>query len=218
MVSTSDIYNMFRRIVSEHYRIPSDNEIHVHEIVQCMRKSYYERKYGSSDYNHLSDKKCVILGLGLLTHEKLEELFSQMFNAKCEKTYEREVKVNGLTFKVIGTVDVIYDHTLIDLKTVNKIPDEPYDHHYLQLQMYMWLTGLHEAYIVYICKRDGTVKIYQVIRSDKVIKQLMERLHYYATCVSSDIVPKAEHSYLCKYCEYSLECNLSDIKELKKRR
>ena len=61
MVSTSDIYNMFRQIVSEHYRIPSDNEIHVHEIVQCMRKSYYERKYGSSDYNHLSDKKLSLI-------------------------------------------------------------------------------------------------------------------------------------------------------------
>jgi len=218
MVKTRDIYNMFRRILAEHFRMPKPNEVHVHEIVQCMRKSYYERKYGSSDYSHLSDKKCVILGLGLLTHVKLEELFSQMFNAECEKELRRKVKVNGLIYEVIGTIDILYDNTLIDLKTVNKIPDEPYKHHYLQLQMYMWLANLHKSYIIYICKRDGTIEIFDIIRNERAITHMLERLHYYITCVSADVTPRAEKSYLCNYCEYLLDCGLTNDARKKRRR
>jgi len=218
MVSTKDIYNMFRRILSEHYRMPRPHEIHVHEVVQCMRKSYYERKYGSSDFRHLSDTKCVILGLGLLTHEKLEELFAQTFNAQCEKVVMRDIIVNGIKYKVVGTIDILYDTTLIDLKTVNKIPDRPYSHHYYQLQLYMWLTDLYKSYIVYISKRRGTIRIYEVIRDNKVIDQLIERIHYYIACISSDTIPKREKSYLCNYCEYSLNCELDITPEKKKKR
>jgi len=216
VVRPSDIYKMFRQILKETYREYKPNEIHVHEIVQCLRKSYYQRKYYSSEYTHLSDTKCVILGLGILVHRAIEELFSQMLGSTSEKVYEKVITVNGVEYKLVGTVDIAFDDTIVDIKTVNKIPDRPYDHHYYQLQLYMYLTGVHKAYVVYICKKDGRVKVFDIIRDQRTIDLLLERFSYYAVCLSSDTVPRAEESYLCRYCEYSLKCFSNNLKKVRK--
>jgi len=214
MVKASDIYKMFRNIVAEHYRVPSKNEIHVHEIVQCLRKSYYERKYGSSDFNHLSDTKCVILGLGLITHDALEALFMEYFKADVEVPFELEFRVRDKLFKLVGTVDVALADAIVDLKTVNKIPDRPYDHHYDQVQLYMYLSDAPIAYIVYICKKDGRVKVFQVTRDENRISHLLNRAYDYAIYLIEDKVPPAEPNVLCKYCEYSLKCFSNSVKEV----
>jgi len=171
-----------------------------------MRKSYYERKYYSERLQHLSDTKCVILGLGIAVHESLERIFSNVFKTQSEKVFKKRIHVNGIGVDIVGTIDLYADGTVMDIKTVNKIPDEPYLHHYLQLQAYMWLTDTYVSYIIYICKRDGKVKIFTINRDERAISQLLERAHYYYTCISSGIKPRPEKSYLCRYCEYAFEC------------
>ena len=204
--SNKDIYNCFRQLLRKHFREYKPDEIHVHEIVQCMRKSWYERKYYSERLQHLSDTKCVILGLGIAVHESLEKIFSNVFKTQGEKAFKRRVYINGIAVDIVGTIDLYRDDMIMDIKTVNKIPDEPYLHHYLQMQAYMWLTDMDTAYIIYICKRDGKVKVLPVKRDERVISQLLERAHYYYTCISSGIKPRPEKSYLCRYCEYAFEC------------
>jgi len=200
------IYGCFRRLLQKHFRELKPDEIHVHEVVQCLRKSYYERKYYSKRYEHISDTKSVILGLGLAVHEALENIFSRVLGAECEKEFVKTVYIAGNDIKVVGTVDLWINGTVVDLKTVNKIPDRPYDHHILQLQMYMWLTDTDTAYVVYICKRDGRVRVHGVVRDQRVIDRLIDRVAVFYKHLRDDTVPPPEETILCKYCEYSLDC------------
>ena len=203
MLSERQVYAAFRSLLLKHLRISDRNSIHVSEVVGCLRKAWLNRKYGDvRNLNHLSDMKCVILGLGLASHFVLEQALREL-GYVVEKPVTLEFP-NGL--KLIGTPDAFNDKAVLEVKTVNKIPDYPYEHHILQLNAYLNILNYDSGLIIYICKKDGKVKIYEIRRDMRKYVQILQRakkLHYH---ISKDIPPDPEPSYLCNYCEWRLYC------------
>jgi len=216
MLTESTIYNMFRQMLKQQLRIRKKDEIHVSEVVQCLRKAYYYRKYGDPlTLSHLSDTKCVILGLGICTHMGLQSLFQQM-RFQTEKEVRVKVHTKLGSFDFIGTIDLYRSDMIVELKTVNKIPERPYEHHLRQVICYQAMCSgtsgeILPAYIVYICKRDGRVKIFQVKYEADVYSEMLERAVRLYMCLRKDVLPEPERSHLCKYCEFQFRCSEDEL-------
>jgi len=203
MLGERQIYAAFRSLLLKHLRVPDRNSIHVSEVVGCLRKAWLNRKYGDlKNLNHLSNSKCVILGLGFASHFVLEQALREL-GYVTEKPVTVEFP-NGL--KLIGTPDAYNDKVVLEVKTVNKIPDYPYEHHILQLNAYLNILNYDSGLIVYICKKDGRVKIYEIRRDMRKYVQILERAKKLYYHISKDIPPEPEPSHLCNYCEWKLYC------------
>ena len=205
MLSERQVYAAFRSLLLKHLRVPNRNSIHVSEVVGCLRKAWLNRKYGDlKNLNHLSNSKCVILGLGFASHFVLEQALRELGYVK-EKPVTVEFP-NGL--KLIGTPDGFNSQVVLEIKTVNSIPSKPYEHHVLQLNTYLNMLNMDLGLIIYICKRNGRIKIFEVRRDTRKYLEIIERakrLHYY---ISKDIPPDPEPSHLCNYSEWKLYCRM----------
>ncbi len=205
-VSEGLIYQLFRQMLKEELRISKPDEIHVSEVVGCLRKAYYYRKYGDPLYlSHLADTKCVILGLGIAMHRGLQMQFIRL-GYRVEVPVGVTIESEDGAFTLVGTPDVVGRDHIIELKTVNKIPERPYDHHVMQLNAYLWMTNRETGYIVYVCKKDGSVKVHMILRREKLWRKTIERAKLLYHCLKHDIVPPPEYSHLCKYCEFAFRC------------
>jgi len=203
MLSEKEVYAAFRNLLLKHLRIVGKDTVHVGEVVQCLRKSWFNRKYGDvRNLNHLSDSKCVILGLGLASHFVLEEALREL-GYVVEKPVTVEFP-NGL--KLIGTPDGFNSQVVLEIKTVNSIPSKPYPHHVLQLNTYLNMLNMDLGLIIYICKRNGRIKIFEVRRDTRKYLEVLERAKRLYYHISKDIPPDPEPSHLCNYCEWRLHC------------
>jgi len=205
VVTASLFYNIFRKLLIENLR-PYEEAIHVSEVTHCLRKSYYSRKYGDmKTLSHLSDTKCVILGLGVATHLTiLRELQNYGFVIEPEVRYL--IESGDEKFYLVGRPDAVGEDTVIELKTVSRIPDAPYEHHVLQLQAYLNMLNYSVGYLVYISKTDGRIQIFDMNRSESIFKIIKERAVRLWNAIKKQELPEAERDYLCRYCEFWSKC------------
>ena len=196
------IYEGFRRFLVKNLRIYDRNDvIHVSEAIQCLRKSWYSRKFGDRELKFLDDRKKVILGLGLSTHLVLENVLREM-GYEVEKEVSKKIGDITLT----GTVDAINSEHVLELKTINRIPDNPLQHHVLQLNTYLGLTDLKKGYIVYICKRDGSIKVFEIEFNENLFNIVVERANELYASLVKNIEPPRDIGFNCSYCEWRERC------------
>ena len=199
------LYDIFREVLREELRIYHDYEhVHVTELVQCLRKSWFSRKFGDVEkLSHLSDTKCVILALGILAHRELARRLEPL-GFSCEVDLEYRVR-DGLI--LCGRPDAVGENCVLEFKTVSSIPPNPYEHHYLQINTYLYMAGKQYGYLIYISKRDGVIKVFDVYRSEEYWRYVLTRAEKYQRYLVEDVCPPAEVHYLCQYCEWWLLCH-----------
>jgi len=182
------------------------NEVHVTEITYCLRKAYYARMSQSKP----PIDKVTILQLGRALHELIQKYVrNHEIHSELEVTYPfREITLHG-------TIDLLIDGTIIELKTVSKKPQNIYPHHYAQVNAYYHM--LRDAgydvsepvYVVYINKRTGEVKIFSAIPAQNDFMVTLMRAYQLYNCLLQRRLPAPEPSHLCEYCEFRMECSLN---------
>lgn len=192
------VYRAFRAAWEEDRggRVTPPDLVYVTDVTQCLLRSWYQRTFGEPP----SDEKVVILVLGDDVHYILNESFPI---GEGEKTAERMYE--GV--RVRGRADRLLSTSVVEFKTVNIIPKEPYDHHVAQVQLYLWLFDKQYAFIVYVSKKDGRVRAFKVERDENAIKALLERAAKLSKHLREGTKPEPEPGWLCKYCEYSAVCS-----------
>ena len=198
---SEEIYEAFRKFLASRLRIVGDDTVHVGEVCGCPRKAYFTRKYGSKDLSHIAPSKRVVLGLGLSTHLVLEKVLEEL-----GYTTEHQVIIELDGFKLAGTPDAVSNSHVVEIKTVNRVPDEPFPNHVMQLNAYLGLLRKSTGYIVYICRRDGQVKVFPHSFSEVMFREVLKRAAKLYRHIREDTVPEAEPSYLCNYCEWKWKC------------
>jgi len=129
------------RYLRERIEKTRSNEIHVTDLLQCRMK-YILRK----TFPEVFEPNPAVT-VGRLVHLGLQQLLKEKFGAEVEKTFKREF--NGYT--IVGTVDAICGDKLIEIKyTKSNGNGLPRNSHVLQSKIYLWLTGLKEARLVYL--------------------------------------------------------------------
>jgi len=194
MITEKDIYKFFSEIYYKHEpREYKNDEVHVTEAIQCLLKSFYQRKIRRK----LLDSKIVVLSFGTLIHEALQKVLKK-------RGYRLEVggkiKLDGVT--LYGHADALHDDHILEFKTITRFPSEPLSHHKLQLNAYLYIFDKPIGYLVYVHKPSGTIKVYTVEPNEISFKYVCYRALRLTTHLTSNKTPSPEPSWLCDYCEY----------------
>lgn len=203
MVSEVDVNRwILKALTSVNTKAFPADEVTVAEVASpCLRKSYYQRIRAVAP-TPVEFLKIV----GDDVHLKLQEVLR-------EEGYQVEVglsiKINE--FKLVGRIDALKDDGedphLIEFKTVQEIPQEPYESHVLQVQAYLLMTSLEKGYLVYLARKDGRVKVFRVRKDKKALKKVVERAYILFKALKEKTPPPPERGPWCNTCQFALACS-----------
>jgi CRISPR-associated protein Cas4 len=203
MVTEIDVNRwILRALNSINVKVFSVDEITVAEVASpCLRKAYYQRVRAATP---TPIEFLKILGNDV--HLKLQDVLR-------EEGYQIEVGVSVKIgdFKLVGRVDALKDDSddshLIEFKTVQEVPQEPYESHVLQAQAYLLMTGLEKGYLVYLARKDGRVKVFKIHKDKKALKKLVERAYILYKALKEKVPPPPERGVWCNTCPFILTCS-----------
>ncbi len=199
MISESTVYDWFKEILASNQRVYYSNDvIHVSEVSGCLRKAYYTRTTPLKP----SEALTIIMSIGNGLHGQLQELLAS-------RGWRSEVEVawNFKHFKLVGHIDLYHprENLVIELKTTNKLPDNPYQGHLMQLNSYLAMIGANRGYIIYI-SRNGFVRVFQHRLDKKLWSETIKRAYRLHFSLKNNTPPKPEPGPLCKYCPFKWKC------------
>ena len=184
-----------------------DDIISVTEVTHpCLRYSYLSRRASPQPTGYEA-----LLHLGNALHEKLEfELALDGWQTEVRLA----LNVDGI--KIVGRADAIKERVneaaevvaeeVMEIKSVDRLPDRPHEHHVKQLQTYLAILDAPIGYLVYIDRGSGRNKVFRVRRDPRILEQIKKRakqLHRYLT---NNELPPAKRGPWCRYCPYQYLC------------
>jgi len=178
------------------------DEITVTEATSpCLRKAYYQRIKVAAP-TPIEFLKII----GNDVHLKLQDVLR---NEGYQIEVGLSVKIGD--FKLIGRVDALKDDGedphLIEFKTIQEVPQEPYESHVLQVQAYLLMTGLEKGYLAYLSRKDGRVKVFKVAKDKKALKKLVKRAYIFYKALKEKVPPPPEKGPWCNNCQFTLTCS-----------
>jgi len=166
---------------------PKDNKtIYIHEVVRCLRRSYYDRtepiEVTRTSFNNLMT--------GLL--QKME------YGGK-----EGEYSIEDITLK--GKADMIVDDAVIIFRSTTLAPESPFALDLLYLNACMWIFKKDEGIVVYLTP-DGKEESFSLIKENKMFEELVRRVRVLKDLLEEKKVPILEPSVECSSCQYYERC------------
>ena len=166
---------------------PKDNKtIHVHEVVRCLRRSYFDR-IDPIEVNRTSFSNLMS---GLL--QKME------YGGK-----EGEFSIEEITFK--GKADMIVDDTIIIFRSTPELAENPLASDLLYLNSCIWIFNKIEGIIVYITP-DGKESSFSLTKEKKMFEEVVRRVRVLKDLLEEKKVPILEPSIECSSCQYYERC------------
>jgi len=166
---------------------PSDNKtIFLHEIVRCMRRSYFDR----FDRIEQENKSFGELFGGLV--RKLP------YGSKTGEFDIEEIKLNG-------QADMIVDDVVIIFKKASSSPETPNASDVLYLNACMWIFNKTDGVIVYLTA-DEKEASFAVMRNKKMFEETIRRVRVFSNLISDKKIPILEPSQECSGCQYYDRC------------
>lgn len=193
-VNPQFLYDVFSDVYYEHeYPTYTDYQVSTTESVQCLLKSFLNRKY----HRRLLDQKIVILSFGKIIHLAVQKsLLHYGYQAEVEKPYPIS------DIELFTHADALHQTHGLELKTISTMPNEVLSHHYLQSNTYMTVHQKPEWYIGYIHKPSGIIKTFPIQQSNTAFQYVVLRAIRLSNCLRRNTLPNAEPDWLCQYCEY----------------
>jgi CRISPR-associated exonuclease Cas4 len=166
---------------------PKDNKtIYIHEVVRCLRRSYYDRtepiELTRTNFNNLMT--------GLL--QKME------YGGK-----DGEYSIDDITLK--GKADMIVDDAIIIFRSTLLTPASPFSLDLLYLNACMWIFKKDEGIVVYLTP-DGKETSFSLIKENKMFEELVRRVRVLTDLLEEKKVPILEPSIECSSCQYYERC------------
>lgn len=169
-------------------------EIHVSDLVYCLRKAYFRRINGST----VTDEQVLHFIRGQSLHALLEKLYPQN---------EIIVMYDGF----FGTMDAFDPEkdAVVELKTVQEMYSVgPYEHHLKQLQYYLTMTDKRIGYLIYLILGQKELKVFRVTLTDEDVEDLRKELKKRKALLERALAEKnfeilpVVTDWQCRYCEF----------------
>ena len=187
------------------------------EIGTRLRKGWY-----SYQIPRETDPELVkVFELGNILHDFVVKVL------KSEKNPEVELLKTELPFKqeiedflVSGRIDNIImikangKNILVEVKSTGNIDfvEDAAPHNIVQLQLYMYATGIHNGILLYVDKRNLKSKVFPIAYSEEEALKIINRFKALNKFLKMDAIPDPEARekrntiWMCKYCEYRDKC------------
>ncbi|MEW6044502.1 MAG: Dna2/Cas4 domain-containing protein [Thermoproteota archaeon] len=166
---------------------PADNKtIFLHEVVGCMRRSYFDR------FDKLDHENKSFVGLlgGLI--RKLP------YGTKIGEFAIEEIKLKG-------QADMIVDDIVMIFKKAPAQPESPDASDVLYLNACMWIYNKTDGVIVYLTD-DEKESSFVVMRNKKMFEETIRRVRVFSNLIAEKKAPILEPSPECSGCQYYERC------------
>ena len=162
--------------------------IHLQEVVQCLRRSYYDR----IDPVEIERRGFNELLTGLL--RKLE--------------YGSEPKNFEIDdIKLKGQVDMLVDDSIILFRSTSLELENPQENDVLYLNACLWIYEKDDGIIVYITA-DKKETTFSLTRNKKMFEEVIRRVRVLNDLLKEEKTPILEPSTECLECQYYERCFL----------
>ena len=188
----------------------------------CLRKQYYIYTVGEKP----SSEKLAIFATGRGVHKAVEEAINESGLVKVEEVEKKiELQVNNEVI-ISGRVDLLLasvngEKIIVEVKSTSRLPEEPLEHHVLQLQAYLHAENVEKGVILYWDKRRGSIRAFMIPREEAKLREIKERAVVLHNYLASGREPPREavienRLWECELCEYKNLCKpflLPNIRE-----
>jgi CRISPR-associated exonuclease Cas4 len=165
---------------------PHDNKtIFLHEVVRCMRRSYFDR----------FDK--------IETQGKVVDLLGGLIRKLSYGSKMGEFAIEDIKLK--GQADMIVDDIVIVFRTSSELPQMPFASDVLYLNSCMWLFNKTDGVIIYIAD-DGMDSSFSLMREKKMFEEVIRRVRVFSNLIGEKKAPIVEPSQECTSCQYYERC------------
>lgn len=162
-----------------------ENEIWVSELVQCKQKAEYNKKF---PFIFTIEPRLI---LGEIVHEGLEAILMNEFGYDIEVEVYKQLE----NYTLSGRIDALNNEEVVEIKYAADVKDSrPYEHHVLQLRIYMWLADRERGRLIYITpNKILEFTIENRARTDEILMLI-------------DNWQSPRYEWECKYCQFVRIC------------
>lgn len=162
--------------------------IHLHEVVRCLRHSYYDR------VDPLEQERTSFSNLvsGLLR--------KMQYGSKLGEYVIEDIKLKGQP-------DMMVDDVVIIFRSAASLPEIPLSSDVLYLNACLWIFNKNEGIIVYL-SGNGEETTFSFTREKKMFEEAVRRVRVLNNLLAEKKVPILEPSEECSSCQYYERCYL----------
>ena len=160
--------------------------IHLKEVVQCLRRSYYDR---------IEPKEVERRGFN--------DLLSGLLRKLQYGSDPKEFSIEDI--KLRGHADMIADNSIILFRPTNASLESPLANDLLYLNACMWIYDKTDGVIIYITG-DREEIMFSLTRDKKMFEEVIRRVRVLNDLLKEQKTPILEPSTDCMECQYYQRC------------
>lgn len=160
--------------------------IHLKEVVQCLRRSYYDR----IDPKEVERKGFSDLLAGLL--RKLQY-----------GSEPKQFAIENINLK--AQADMIIDDSVILFRPAHSTPESPEANDLLYLNACLWVYDKKDGMVIYI-SGDREESSFSLTRDKKMFEEVVRRVRVLNDLLKEQKTPIVEPSKNCMECQYYQRC------------
>jgi len=190
----SIIQNAIRSIGKElEINIDSKNiqTIHLQEVVQCLRRSYYDRIEPQE-----------------IERRGFNDLLSGLLRKLQYGSEPKEFSIDGINLK--GQADMIVDDSILLFRAATNELESPQANDVLYLNACMWIYDKSDGVIIYITG-DRKETTFSITRNKKMFEEIIRRVKVLNELLKEQKTPILEPSTDCSDCQYFERCFMKKV-------
>lgn len=164
--------------------------IHLHEVVRCLRRSYFDR----------IDPKEV-------ERQGFNDLLSGLLRKLGYGAEPGEFDIEDIKLK--GQADMMVDDAVILYRSASEPPENPRANDLLFLNACLWIFNKMDGIIIYITG-DRRESSFSLSKDKKMFEEVIRRVRVLNDLLKEQKVPILEPSEDCSTCQYYQRCYIKE--------
>lgn len=160
--------------------------VHLSEVVQCMRRSYFDR-----------------LDPVPTEHSGFNDLLAGMLRKLHYGVETKDYELDGAKLK--GQADMLIDDAILLFRSAAQPPQNPLAKDLLYLNACMWLYSATEGIVIYITG-DRQETSFSLTKNKRMFEETIRRFRVLRNLLKEKKIPILEPSEDCSSCQYYGRC------------
>ena len=178
-----------------------EKTIFVTQVLQCLRRSYYEIIKGVDIKYKLS--KPLLIGSAM--HKYLEYLINKYKDViGMDIEAEKHVEFVHRGWKIVGRADAVTDKEVWEFKVTSKTHKVPSLIHIAQANLYAYLLNKDIIRIIYF--RNNKIEEFVYQYNPRLIDMFFKRLDRLIDALEANEPPEKEEDFWCSTCPFRYDC------------
>lgn len=190
--------------------------VSITDLVGCVRKTYFDFKNVERRPSYIYPYNEIVTEIGNVVHQVLQK------RIPCINKEEKMKLTEEFSFPISFRMDIhLNQNTLIEIKTIDTLPDKPKKEHAKQAILYAYFLNKYRGYnfnlvqLLYISRGKVKSKIFDIeinesilMKAENMVKGYLETLKEH---LDMNVPPPLTNKYVdksqCFFCDYNYICD-----------